>query len=182
MPWTRRQQGFILSFCHVNLGNPSAVRTAAYKIIVSVEIIYLQSYSLRNKKPRRICTWSQEEGLRMALCCISLQSSGRHRTLTSPSPVPGQIKWERNEMSSYCSSSLACQTCSWKKLLVPLYMIRARFFSWPMMLSLLWWYFPRLAVGVPRGEGWDSTGDPDSTHAWSSRLGGKVWGDQIYSS
>lgn len=118
----------------------------------------------------------------MGLCRISLQSTGRHQALTSPSPVLGQTKWERNEMSSYCSSSLACQTCGWKKLLVPFYAIRARLFSRPMMLSLLWWYFPWLVVGVSRGEGWDSTGEPDSTHAWSSRLGGKLWDDQIYSS
>lgn len=88
-------------------------------------------------------------------------------------------------MSSYCPSSLACQTCDWKKLLVALHTIWARLFSRPMMWSLLWSHFPWQVAGVPP---WERMGQHEGSwqhpclsipQTWEEN---KLWDDPSYGS
>lgn len=94
-----------------------------------MEIIYLQRFSLRNNNSKRhVSTQSQEEGLRTEPCYISSQSTCRGWVVMSPAFVPRQVKPEKNEVIFYCPSSLTCQACHWKELIVASYVIQDRLF------------------------------------------------------
>lgn len=137
------------------------------KIVVSTEMNYLQSYSQRKNSNTFVpghkkATW----GLSFAVSCCRAQAEAEHWWV--PLLYLDKLSRKGTKWAPRALHPLLVRRVGWNKLLAALHTIWARFFSRPMICSLLWLYFPRLVIRSHHGKGWDSTGEPDSTHACSS--------------